>query len=45
MARLEQTGLPFVTIGRTAHPENTCWVDVDYAALIGRYYECFATTR
>ncbi len=36
VARLQQTRLPFVTIGRTAHPENTCWVDVDYAALIGR---------
>jgi DNA-binding LacI/PurR family transcriptional regulator len=34
--RLQQTGLPFVTIGRTAHPEDTCWVDVDYATLIGR---------
>jgi DNA-binding LacI/PurR family transcriptional regulator len=36
VARLRQTGLPFVTIGRTAHPEGTCWVDVDYETLIGR---------
>ncbi|HKT03708.1 MAG TPA: LacI family DNA-binding transcriptional regulator [Rugosimonospora sp.] len=36
VARLRQTRLPFVTIGRTAHPAETCWVDVDYATLIGR---------
>jgi DNA-binding LacI/PurR family transcriptional regulator len=34
--RLQQTGLPFVTIGHTAHPHGTCWVDVDYATLIAR---------
>ena len=36
VARLQQAGLPFVTIGRTAHPEHTSWVDVDYAGLVGR---------
>jgi DNA-binding LacI/PurR family transcriptional regulator len=36
VARLQQTRLPFVTIGRTAHPETTCWVDVDYTSLIAR---------
>ncbi|GAA5180498.1 LacI family DNA-binding transcriptional regulator [Rugosimonospora acidiphila] len=36
VARLQQTRLPFVTIGRTAHADDTCWVDVDYATLIGR---------
>ena len=36
VARLRQAGLPFVTIGRTAHPDGTCWVDVDYESLIGR---------
>jgi DNA-binding LacI/PurR family transcriptional regulator len=36
VGRLQQTGLPFVGIGRTAHPQDMCWVDVDYAALIGR---------
>ncbi|MBV1854403.1 LacI family DNA-binding transcriptional regulator [Catellatospora tritici] len=36
VARLQQTGTPFVTIGRTAHPEHMSWVDVDYAGLIGR---------
>jgi DNA-binding LacI/PurR family transcriptional regulator len=36
VARLRQVGLPFVTIGRIAQPEATCWVDVDYEALIGR---------
>jgi DNA-binding LacI/PurR family transcriptional regulator len=36
VSRLQQAGLPFVTIGRTAHPEHLSWVDVDYAGLIGR---------
>ena len=36
VARLQQTGLPFVTIGRTARPEGTCWVDIDYERLIAR---------
>lgn len=35
-ARLQRSGMPFVTIGRTASPEGMCWVDLDYAALIGR---------
>jgi DNA-binding LacI/PurR family transcriptional regulator len=34
--RLRQTGLPFVTIGRTADPSGMSWVDVDYAGLISR---------
>src|SRR3954449_6204451 len=29
VARLQQTGLPFVTIGRTAEPHDMCWIDVD----------------
>ncbi len=36
VARLQKTGLPFVTIGHTAHPDGTCWVDVDYAQLVAR---------
>jgi DNA-binding LacI/PurR family transcriptional regulator len=36
VTRLEQAGLPFVTIGRTAHPHGTWWVDVDYATLVAR---------
>jgi DNA-binding LacI/PurR family transcriptional regulator len=36
VTRLVQTGLPFVTIGRTAQPADTWWVDVDYSTLIGR---------
>ncbi|GAA3758969.1 LacI family DNA-binding transcriptional regulator [Plantactinospora mayteni] len=36
VTRLQQAGLPFVTIGHTAHPHGTCWVDVDYATLIAR---------
>ncbi|MDQ1305702.1 MAG: hypothetical protein QG671_1534, partial [Actinomycetota bacterium] len=34
--RLEQTGLPFVTIGRTARPGDTWWVDIDYASLMAK---------
>jgi DNA-binding LacI/PurR family transcriptional regulator len=34
--RLRDSGMPFVTIGRTAHPETTTWVDVDYETLIRR---------
>ncbi|GIF04827.1 LacI family DNA-binding transcriptional regulator [Actinoplanes siamensis] len=36
VTRLQRTGLPFVTIGHTANPHGTCWVDVDYATLISR---------
>ena len=36
VGRLQQTDLPFVTIGRTAHPDSTCWVDVDYETLISQ---------
>ncbi|MEJ2858559.1 MULTISPECIES: LacI family DNA-binding transcriptional regulator [unclassified Saccharothrix] len=33
---LEESGLPFVTIGHVEHPGASWWVDVDYAALIRR---------
>jgi DNA-binding LacI/PurR family transcriptional regulator len=36
VARLQQTDIPFVTIGRTAQPDQMSWVDVDYADLISR---------
>jgi DNA-binding LacI/PurR family transcriptional regulator len=36
VTRLHQTGLPFVTIGRTAQPQDMWWVDIDYAALVAR---------
>jgi DNA-binding LacI/PurR family transcriptional regulator len=36
VTRLQRAGLPFVTIGHTAHPYGTCWVDVDYATLVTR---------
>jgi DNA-binding LacI/PurR family transcriptional regulator len=36
VTRLQQAGLPFVTIGHTAHPHGTCWVDVDYTTLVAR---------
>ncbi|MFB4284147.1 LacI family DNA-binding transcriptional regulator [Nonomuraea sp. MTCD27] len=34
VARLRQSGLPFVGIGHTSHPEEMSWVDVDYERLI-----------
>jgi DNA-binding LacI/PurR family transcriptional regulator len=34
--RLRQTGVPFVGIGRTRHPEDMTWVDIDYETLISR---------
>ena len=36
VARLRQSGLPFVGIGRTAHPEGMSWVDLDYETLISK---------
>ena len=36
VTRLRQAGLPFVTIGHTANPEGTCWVDLDYSTLTAR---------
>jgi DNA-binding LacI/PurR family transcriptional regulator len=35
-SRLQRAGMPFVSMGRTARPEGMCWVDMDYATLIGR---------
>jgi DNA-binding LacI/PurR family transcriptional regulator len=36
VSRLRQTGLPFVTIGRTSRSGDTCWIDVDYSSLMAR---------
>ncbi|GAA4593370.1 LacI family DNA-binding transcriptional regulator [Planotetraspora phitsanulokensis] len=36
VTRLRQSGLPFVGIGRTSHPEDMTWVDVDYETLISQ---------
>jgi DNA-binding LacI/PurR family transcriptional regulator len=36
VSRLEQSALPFVTIGHVEHPGASWWVDVDYGALISR---------
>jgi DNA-binding LacI/PurR family transcriptional regulator len=36
VTRLQRAGMPFVTIGRTARSVGMCWVDLDYATLIGR---------
>jgi DNA-binding LacI/PurR family transcriptional regulator len=34
--RLQRTGLPFVTIGRTGYTDGVCSVDIDHAALTAR---------
>jgi DNA-binding LacI/PurR family transcriptional regulator len=36
VTRLQQAGLPFVTIGHTADPHGISWVDLDYATLVAR---------
>lgn len=36
VTRLQRSGLPFVTIGRTSRPNATCWVDIDVARLVRR---------
>jgi DNA-binding LacI/PurR family transcriptional regulator len=36
VALLDKAGMPFVTIGHTARPQGTWWVDVDYEGLIAR---------
>ncbi|WP_214109136.1 LacI family DNA-binding transcriptional regulator [Acrocarpospora catenulata] len=36
VTRLRQSGLPFVGIGHTSHPEEMTWVDIDYETLIAR---------
>ncbi|GAP49905.1 LacI family transcriptional regulator [Streptomyces azureus] len=33
VSHLNEVGFPFVTIGRTAHPDGTWWVGIDHAAL------------
>src|SRR3954454_2867122 len=36
VTRLQQVGLPFVTIGRTAQPHDMWWVDIDSTTLVAR---------
>ncbi|NJP93906.1 LacI family transcriptional regulator [Nonomuraea sp. FMUSA5-5] len=36
VARLLDSGVPFVGIGHTRHPEEMSWVDVDYDTLIAK---------
>jgi DNA-binding LacI/PurR family transcriptional regulator len=36
VTQLQKADMPFVTIGRTARPEGTWWVDVDYENLLNR---------
>ncbi|MFF0154088.1 LacI family DNA-binding transcriptional regulator [Micromonospora sp. NPDC005203] len=36
VTRLTRAGLPFVTIGRIAEPQDMSWIDIDYSGLIAR---------
>jgi DNA-binding LacI/PurR family transcriptional regulator len=36
VTQLQKADMPFATIGRTARPEGTWWVDVDYENLLSR---------
>jgi DNA-binding LacI/PurR family transcriptional regulator len=36
VTQLQKADMPFVSIGRTAFPEDTWWVDVDYEHLLNR---------
>jgi DNA-binding LacI/PurR family transcriptional regulator len=36
VTQLQKADMPFVTIGRTARPEGTWWIDVDYENLLNR---------
>ncbi|MEV4371856.1 LacI family DNA-binding transcriptional regulator [Nonomuraea sp. NPDC049637] len=36
VTRLRHSSLPFVGIGRTGHPDEMSWVDIDYESLIAK---------
>lgn len=36
VTQLQKADMPFVTIGRTAHPDGTSWVDIDNETLLNR---------
>ncbi len=36
VTQLQKADMPFVTIGHTARPEGTWWIDIDYENLLGR---------
>jgi DNA-binding LacI/PurR family transcriptional regulator len=36
VSRLQRSGPPFVTIGRTREAQDMWWVDIDYATLVSR---------
>lgn len=36
VTQMQKADMPFVTIGRTARPEDTWWVDLDYENLLSR---------
>ena len=41
--RLQAAGVPFVTVGRTAHTDGYTWVDIDFEALAGPLYATWLT--
>ncbi len=43
--RLRAEGVPFVTVGRTARPDDYTWVDIDFAALARAFVHHLADLR
>ena len=43
--RLQAEGVPFVTVGRTAHTDDYTWVDIDFAALARAFVHHLADLR
>ena len=43
--RLQAAGVPFVTVGRTAHTDGYTWVDIDFEALARAFVRHLADLR
>ncbi len=43
--RLKAAGVPFVTVGRTRHPDGYTWVDIDFEALARAFVRHLADLR
>ncbi len=43
--RLKAAGVPFVAVGRTAHPHGYTWVDIDFEALARAFVRHLADLR
>jgi DNA-binding LacI/PurR family transcriptional regulator len=45
VGRLQAADVPFVAVGRTAHPDGYTWVDIDFAALARAFVHHLADLR